>query len=959
MLVDGQSDEVGASRHGSATMDITTPFDRMNDLSRVQTEPRVASLASPLHSLLALPAAERRLGPFRLVEQLGRGGFAPVWLAREVYGGTELRRVAVKLFLLGATSDGDEPPSRRIAVRSSILDEARSLCRVEHPNVVRFYALPIDEALGVAGLAMEYVEGTSLDRRLKARGRLSVTETLAVGIAIASALSAVHRKGIVHRDVKPANVVEAAGDYKLIDFGIAAADARSPRRANPRLTLDDLALVPLGTRASFALDSAVAREREMNAPTASGILACGTLGYVDPACVALGAHADAASDLYALGAMLFECLAGYVPAAKQEGMGLLGKVLDGRAPAPSLLEAAPEAPPALARVVDALLRQDRRDRPESAEWVVMALEQIRGELSGLSRAVPPETIGPFRGLGRFRETDRGVYFGRSSEIAAALELLRGRGLLALVGPSGSGKSSLARAGVLPAVAEGAIGGWPKQWDVVAVEPGHDPRAEVSAALASIVPDAGAHEPEALISELIERARVAQRGVVLLIDQLEELSTLSAGPSRDWTVRLLGRLASQALPGVRAVVTVRRDLLDPLLALEGLGKALIRGSLLIEPISALTWAAVLDQALSAYGYSLEDEALREEIAAGIAQTDTAMPLLQFALTELWEKRDAASKTVTRAGLRAIGGLSGALERHAEATLSELSEEIAGAERAAKTVLLSLTTPQGTRATRRMEDLVVAAGDEANAVVDAFMQARLVVSDKEGLALAHEALLSQWGRLRSWVEEAREDRLLGEELARDAARWRADPRLAPLWRKHRLSFGEGLLKKRHAPLSEDAKAFLAAGRRAERRSRFAVIGALTAVLVGFAGVGAAYVRAVEVKEEATRRALVESKQSQGLAEQRAREVQEKQAKIDELLADMKDSPSKATVMDLQRQIREAGAGSEAATKEKKGGGGDMGRAPSAVVPAADAHSASAVPAPSVSAAPRPAFTLEKTW
>jgi eukaryotic-like serine/threonine-protein kinase len=870
-------------------------------------------LAPALQSFLALPAAERRIGPFLLVEQLGRGGFAPVWLAREAYGATELRTAAVKLFPLGGDG-GDAPVASLVAVRGRILEEARALCRVEHPNVVRFYALALDEARSVGGLAMEHVAGTSLDQRLAVRGRISVPETLAVGIAIASALAAAHHKGIVHRDVKPANVVEAAGAYKLIDFGIAAADAlnvvssgspvggTAPRREE-RVRFDDLAPEALGTRASTLLDMLPARKGETKASTIPGALACGTLGYIDPACLALNAPADATSDLYGLGATLFECLTGRVPAAKptDAGVGLRGDVLDGRATAPPLLDMAPEAPAALCGLVDALLRPERQARPSSAEWVATVLEQVRAELAGLTQALPPESVGPFRGLGRFREGDRGVFFGRSSEIAAALEVLRGRGLLALVGPSGSGKSSLARAGVLPAIAEGALGGWPKAWDAVSTEPGHDPRAAIAAALAPLVPDAGAREPEALIEALAERARSAERGVVLLIDQLEGLTTLPACPSRDWTILLLHGLASPASPGVRLVVTARRDLLDPLLALEGLGKSLIRGSVLIEPIAELTWAAVLEQALAAYGYALEDEALREEIAAGIAQTGSAMPLVQFALTELWEKRDKVAKKVTRAGLHAIGGLSGALERHAEATLAELGEEVAGAEQAAKGVLLSLTTPQGTRAARTLEELLDAAGPDAREVVEAFEQARLLVVAADGVTLAHEALLSQWGRLRAWVQEAQ---LLGEELERDAARWRADPTLRPLWRERRLALGEWLVGQRFTRLSADAVAFLKAARQ-ERRARLVGIGVsvvIAATFVGLVGlvglVGVAYIRVLKAKWQTE---AVEQTNSRALIDQRERGREKAQA-IDRLLEELRAARTEEQRRAVEIRIRE---------------------------------------------------------
>src|SRR4051794_22944436 len=118
-----------------------------------------ARISEALHALLELPDADRRIGPFQLVRQLGRGGFAPVWLAREVYGETLLRTAAVKLFTLGDLRAGRSGGAGANDVE--IIAEARLLCRVEHPNIVRFYALPTDEARRVVGLAMEHVAGTA------------------------------------------------------------------------------------------------------------------------------------------------------------------------------------------------------------------------------------------------------------------------------------------------------------------------------------------------------------------------------------------------------------------------------------------------------------------------------------------------------------------------------------------------------------------------------------------------------------------------------------------------------------------------------------------------------------------------------------------------------------------------------------------------------------------------------
>src|SRR6185503_17212161 len=98
------------------------------------------ALAPSLRSLLERPDAARRLGPFVLVHQLGRGGFAPVWLARELYGDIEIRRAAIKLFAF----DRDDPAAS-VEARERVMEEARLLCRVEHPNIVRFYSILEDD----------------------------------------------------------------------------------------------------------------------------------------------------------------------------------------------------------------------------------------------------------------------------------------------------------------------------------------------------------------------------------------------------------------------------------------------------------------------------------------------------------------------------------------------------------------------------------------------------------------------------------------------------------------------------------------------------------------------------------------------------------------------------------------------------------------------------------------------
>jgi serine/threonine protein kinase len=855
------------------------------------------ALAASIRRLTARPPAERRLGPFLLLEQLGHGGFAPVWLAREVYGHTELRSVALKLFALDG--DGASPGKRR-----QIIEEARALCQVEHPSVVRFYSLPIDEAAGIVGLAMEHVAGRSLDRRLAAEGRLGVDEALALGIAIASALSAVHRAGVVHRDVKPANVVDAGGVYKLIDFGISAADpltgpAEVDAAPAPAEGPSGADAVP----ATTPLDDS-RREPEAGASTARARLPCGTVGYIDPVCTASGAEPNAASDLYALGAMLFECLTGLVPAVARSGeeRWLRADVLEGRSPAPPLHEAAPDAPVGLARVVDALLAPERRARPATAEAVARALEDVRAERAGRARVLPEESVGPFRGLGRFEEGDRGVYFGRTSEIAAGVEMLRQHGFVVLLGPSGSGKSSLARAGVLPAVVDGALGARPARWQSAVLAPGRDPRAALVAALAPFVPGAAELGPEALLGALAERAAARDTGTILLVDQLEELATIAAPEGRAFALAFLAGAAELGLPGVRVLAAARRDLLDPLLALGDLGRAITRGLVLVEPLRDVAWAGIVAQAMGAFGYAFEDESVEADVLSELRGTEGAMPLVQFALTELWRRRDVGRRRITRAALTELGGIAGALERHADATLAQIEARRAGGLETARRILLALTTPQGTRRARAAADLRGLADAHAADALGALEQARLVVRADDGVTLAHEALLTQWGRLRAWVAEAREARLLAAEVERDAALWEADRDAVRLFRGRRLAHALELTGGELGG-SPRALAFLRESRAAERRGRaFTAIAAVT-LLLGVSGGVTAYVRAIRAEEAKTRVALASERRSREDADRTTREVVEAQAQIKALLQQLDASPPKDRILALQEKILDA--------------------------------------------------------
>ena len=474
----------------------------------------------------------------------------------------------------------------------------------------------------------------------------------------------------------------------------------------------------------------------------------------------------------------------------------------GLAAPPAVRELAPAVPEAVARIVDSLVAPKRKHRPQRAEWVACELERLRRVQRGLTRTLPAE--GPFRGLEAFDARHRDVYFGRATDVASALELLRARGLVALVGPSGSGKSSLARAGVLPAVLDGALGAWPPQWTSVTMSPDAFPRAALAHALGPVLdgkpmPD----DPDELATLLARAVETTSVGIVILVDALEELVTLTPAGDRAYLALFLAAISSRPMPGLRCVVTARRDLLDPLLGEPGLGVALTRAVQLVVPLSAPAWADVVDERLAAYGFSLEDEAMRTELARELASIAEAMPLVEFGLARLWDQRDVERQVLSRQSLLAIGGLAGALARHAESTLGALVETNgANAGAVAASLLLALTTPHGTRATRTQADLAREVPDPLREQVQsAFERARLVVVEDGRVTLAHEALIARWPRLAAWVESERRDREIARDVEEAAARWRAQPGADRLFRGRPLRDARAALGfAAHASLAE---------------------------------------------------------------------------------------------------------------------------------------------------------------
>jgi tetratricopeptide (TPR) repeat protein len=264
---------------------------------------------------------------YRIVSKLGEGGMGVVYEAEDLTLG---RRVALKF----CSSDRDDAK-----LRANLLKEARAASSLSHPNIAHIYEF-VDNPSGDPFISMELVSGANLRLILNGR-RLSIEETLKVATGAASALAEAHRHGIIHRDIKPGNIqITSTGEVKVLDFGIAAA---APRAAG-----------------------------EATAPTRTLEGFCGTLLYVSPE-QASGEPLDGRSDLFSLGVVLYECLAGKSPFAADSVTSVLARVLTLDPPPPSRLN--PRTPAHLDRIVLKLLAKDRRQRNASADEL---LADLRG-----------------------------------------------------------------------------------------------------------------------------------------------------------------------------------------------------------------------------------------------------------------------------------------------------------------------------------------------------------------------------------------------------------------------------------------------------------------------------------------------------------------------------------------------------------------------------------------------------
>lgn len=748
---------------------------------------------------------------YEIRERIGAGGFGAVYKA---YQTTVGRDVAIKVILPDRANQPDF--IRRFE------SEAQIVARLEHPYIVPLYDFWRDP--DGAFLVMRWLRGGSV-RDALTQGAFEPRTAALLLDQIAGALALAHRSGVIHRDLKPGNILlDEEGNGYLTDFGIAKTLSVNGEQTDPDTIL-------------------------------------GSIDYISPE-QARSEPVTVRTDIYSLGVTLYEIITGQHPFPHMSSIERMYRHINDPLPEITTLD------PALNTAVNAVIQKATAKNPDlrypdalalaaafreavglnrtstSAVEVLTLREQeilalivdglankeiaqkltltvgtvkwhiyqiynklgVRSRVQAIVRArdlhliTPPgeeaatvvvhtdsfQPKTPYKGLLPFQSADNQDFFGRERFTARLIKRLSETGdysrFLAVVGPSGSGKSSLVKAGLIPALWRGDIPG-SERWFVVEMIPGTHPLDELEVALTRVAANQAANLNDQLTRD--NRGLVRTAGLilpndgsdlVLVIDQFEEAFTLVAEETeRKHFLDLLYTAVTEPRSRVRIVITLRADFYDRPLHYPQFGE-MVRSRLeTILPLSAEDLERAITLPAERVGVSFEP-GLVTTIVGDVNYQPGALPLLQYALTELFEAREG--RLLTREAYHTIGGTIGALARRADEVFLELG---AREQAAAQQIFLRLVTlGDGTEDTRRRAPrselkAVVEDDDLLDDIVEAFAAYRLLALDTDPgtrsptVELAHEALIREWERLRTWLNSAREDIKQQRQITALSADW----------------------------------------------------------------------------------------------------------------------------------------------------------------------------------------------
>ncbi|HTR54797.1 MAG TPA: serine/threonine-protein kinase [Kofleriaceae bacterium] len=808
---------------------------------------------------------------FELIRELARGGMGQVFLARDTKLG---RKVAIKFLLR------DDP-----TFVQRFLVEARATARCTHENIVTIFE--VGEHDGLPYMVLEYLEGKTLSEVLDSKpGARQLVELM---VPVARALERAHEHGIIHRDLKPSNIfVTDRGQVKVLDFGVARVLERNDavQAAPIMLSPEDLDLE----------DSSVTF-------TGSNSLV-GTMPYMSPEQWGIG-EVDHLSDIWAVGIIFWRALAGVHPAGTMQPEKLRARMTDLATPLPSLGTRGAHIPPEIVAIVDHCLDKHKAGRYQSAGELLADLQAF---LAPRSASVGEDEL-PYRGLAAFGEDDARYFFGRSSEIRTAVRQLETWPLLAVVGPSGVGKSSFVHAGLVPAVR--ASGG---AWDVRVIRPGRAPLPR----LASVLDDATL-DPAALAAQIVDapglfgdllrrQAARTERRVVVVVDQLEELFTLcdQDDQRRTFLAALLAAADDPSSP-VRVVLSMRADFLDRLAGHKQFLAELSRGLYFLSAPDHENLREALVRPAELAGYSFEDPWILDDMLQ-VASSKGALPLLSFAAARLWEARDRRRRQLTVAAYNQMGGVGGAFAQHADQIAAAVPPQQQVLLRA---ILTRLVTPEGTRAVVDHEELLGLARrdrSEVEHILDQLVRARLVhvYSDPDQGAtveIVHEMLITEWPMLARWLEDSQAVRGFVQELRQAARQWAARGRSRDLLWRGAPALEALATQRRHVlELSETERAFLDAVRRAANRARRRRVTVVAVIFVALgaviAGGAVAVVRIAAAEQHATEQAAAAEKEA-ARARQAEQQIKDQLAAVQAAQAERERAQQQQEVAEQRRQ------------------------------------------------------------
>jgi WD40 repeat protein/DNA-binding SARP family transcriptional activator len=484
--------------------------------------------------------------------------------------------------------------------------------------------------------------------------------------------------------------------------------------------------------------------------------------------------------------------------------------------------------------------------PELVALEASILNQAPGLVDAAVERAPSSTVCPYKGLAPYDQADVDMFFGRDDDVAECLERLRRSCLLVVAGASGCGKSSLARAGILPALG----------------------RQHLTTGV--LLPGGGS-----LVSLLKELASDSDTDVVL-VDQFETVFVEDRAAVE--VAAVCDALVERVAAGRRTVITVRSDHLGGLSATSEMRRLTEGGLYLLGALTGDSLRQAIERPATMNGLRLE-RGLVEILVRDCDGHPGALPMLSHALAETWRRREGATLTVE--GYLASGGINGAVARSAEALYNGLSPQ----ERSTlRSVMLRLVhaTPEGEPVCSRVPLRIVLGGDSRHDIVTMLLDARLVTTSRETVELSHESLVRAWPRLREWLDDDVAGQRVLQHLAHAADAWNAlDRPNDELYRGGRLQTALDWRDGHEPTLTDTEKAFLDASldratterrhleqrieadERRARRLRCIVATLVVLLLTAIGGVGATIVQR-ERAERATQVAVVRELTSAAIAD-----------------------------------------------------------------------------------------------